>query len=392
MTHASDDCLSFEDASLVYVRDKRGVLTSPPGYEKSSKRDDLRECDKVHGASCVKQLGSSLPSPHSLFQICKNFVAQNLHLLESLHDFPETIGHELFQEALQVNTFHKNSDYLKIFCEAYENLVLKDLCLREATTLINKYMNYFQCFNNLTMLDLSHCRLGNKHEYLTFIGKMKSLEYLYLKDNCLTDTGLAAWSLPHRMLQTGPELLKVLDLSCNPDLTGFCLKSLSKFTHLKSLNLSGTGVSLTPGIERFKKLMNFSLVSYIKEFSMEVSTVTSGWAASFISELSSKLNERMKKVQFKTSSTGNFYRRPSASVHVLSGKINTNIYPVVLLQSVSDVLPGTLRTLSESKMCRGKKRLVTNGECQTLKRQKISNDNLEELNDTKLLDSYLKYL
>ena len=90
-----------------------------------------------------------------------------------------------------------------------------------------------------------------------------SLEYLYLKDNCLTDSGLATWSLPHRMLNTGPEHLKILDLSCNPDLTGFCLKSLLKFTHLKSLNLSGTGVTATPGIERFQKLMNFSLVSYV---------------------------------------------------------------------------------------------------------------------------------
>ena len=65
------------------------------------------------------------------------------------------------------------------------------------------------------------------------------------------------------MLKTGPEFLKILDLSCNPDLTGFCLKLLSKFTHLRSLNLSGTGVTVTPGIERFKKLMDFSLVSYV---------------------------------------------------------------------------------------------------------------------------------
>ena len=90
-----------------------------------------------------------------------------------------------------------------------------------------------------------------------------SLECLYLKDNCITDSGLASWSLPHRMLNTGPECLKILDLSCNPHLTGFCLKSLAKFIHLKALNLSGTGVTLTPGIERFKKIMKFDLVSYV---------------------------------------------------------------------------------------------------------------------------------
>ena len=46
---ANDDCLNVEDASLVYVRDRHGVLTSPPGYEKSQTRDVLRECDTVYG-------------------------------------------------------------------------------------------------------------------------------------------------------------------------------------------------------------------------------------------------------------------------------------------------------------------------------------------------------
>ena len=45
---ASDEGLSFEDANLVYVSDRHGVLTSPPGYEKSAKKF-VRECDVVHG-------------------------------------------------------------------------------------------------------------------------------------------------------------------------------------------------------------------------------------------------------------------------------------------------------------------------------------------------------
>ena len=132
---------------------------------------------------------------------------------------------------------------------------------------------------------------------------------------------------------------------------------------------------------------------------MEASTVTCGWAASLISELSSKLYEQRnkKKNQRTPSATGKFYRRPNTPVLTMSDKINTNIYPVVLLQSVNDVLPGTLRTLSEPKECRGKKRLVTSDECKTLKSRKISNghvkdDNSDALSDTKLLDSYLKYL
>ncbi len=47
--NTNNDCVCFEDASLVYVRDRHGVLTSPPGYEKSRTRDGLRERDTVYG-------------------------------------------------------------------------------------------------------------------------------------------------------------------------------------------------------------------------------------------------------------------------------------------------------------------------------------------------------
>lgn len=131
----------------------------------------------VAGASCVRQLGQNLirdqQSPCALFQICKNFVAKNLHLLESLNDFPDSIGHEIFLEALQLKKLDGKSEMLKIFCDAYKELVLSELCLKESALLINEYLQHFQCFNSLAKLDLSHCRLGNKHEYLTFIGKME---------------------------------------------------------------------------------------------------------------------------------------------------------------------------------------------------------------------------
>ena len=37
VTTNDEECLSFEDGNLVYVRDRHGVLRSPPGYEKSQK-------------------------------------------------------------------------------------------------------------------------------------------------------------------------------------------------------------------------------------------------------------------------------------------------------------------------------------------------------------------
>ena len=127
---------------------------------------------------------------------------------------------------------------------------------------------------------------------------------------------------------------------------------------------------------------------------------TSGWAAPFISELSSKLNEqRHKTPKLTTFTTSNFYsyQSRSNSIQTTQVEVNTNIYPVILLQSLEDVLPGTLRTLSKPDENQGKKRLVTSDKCKTLKSQRNSNmqakdENLDELCDTKLLDSYLQYV
>lgn len=135
-----------------------------------------------------------------------------------------------------------------------------------------------------------------------------------------------------------------------------------------------------------------------------MSVITSGWAAPFISELSSKVNKKRSEKNIQSTrhraSTSNFYQRQRSDSSAELGGICTNIYPVVLLQSVEHVLPGTLRTLKESipAESRGKKRLVTSDKCRTLKRQKVCNthvtdEHLDELSgDTMLLDSYLKFL
>lgn len=119
------------------------------------------------------KIDSCRESPCNLYQICKNFIAKNLHLVESLVDFPDVIGNDLFVEALQIQVFHKKPKYLNIFCVAYRSLVLKHLALRHSTVMINENLKFLQCFNSLTKLDLGHCRLGDSHEYLQWIGKMK---------------------------------------------------------------------------------------------------------------------------------------------------------------------------------------------------------------------------
>ena len=90
-----------------------------------------------------------------------------------------------------------------------------------------------------------------------------SLQYICLKDNCLTDTGILLWSLPHRMFKSGPGLLRTLDLSCNPGITDSCAKCFVKFLHLKSLNLSGTAITITSGIRKIMNQTSLKLVSYV---------------------------------------------------------------------------------------------------------------------------------
>lgn len=128
-----------------------------------------------------------------------------------------------------------------------------------------------------------------------------------------------------------------------------------------------------------------------------MSTLTRGWATPFISELSSKLNAQRndKKLEWKRQTLNNFYQRHDTSAVMASKNINTNNYPVVLLQSVEDVLPGTLRTLHVENQCT--QGIVTGDKCTALKCQKeckthIKDEGLDELRKTKLLNSYLKYL
>lgn len=50
----NEDGVSFEDASLVYVRDKHGILKSTPEYENPRRVDVLREYHLVYGNIYLK--------------------------------------------------------------------------------------------------------------------------------------------------------------------------------------------------------------------------------------------------------------------------------------------------------------------------------------------------
>ncbi|XP_046844313.1 leucine-rich repeat-containing protein 42-like isoform X2 [Xenia sp. Carnegie-2017] len=368
----NSDEFSIEDLSLVYSRDENGILHAPPGYKRFKDHKKKNENAKLQEleagaltAMNAQQIDINTQISCSLFEICKSFVVKNLHLLESLEHFPEIIGFQLFLEAIREKSFHKDSNNLKIFCLAYKDLILKQLSLQESAVLINEYIHYFECFEHLHSLNLSHCRLGDSHQYLTFTGQIKSLKYFNLKDNCLTDHGLAKWSLPYRMFENGPKFLQVLDLSCNPVLTVACLKSLLKFVHLKRLNLSGTGVCHHDEIQRFNDRMNLCMMKELDEYER---IVTEGWAEPFITELNCNLAIKSLRQKDKHcyGKSASFYRKPKTC----TPSMNKNGYPVILLHSLDSIKPGTIRALTTSDNY-GKRRRMSSHDNESLKRRKI---------------------
>lgn len=121
------------------------------------------------GANCSVNTDNNTYSPQTLFYICLDYVAKNISMVESLDGFPDIVGEELFQKVHENDGFRSEPKNLKLFCEAYGILVLSKLSLSSAHILTSNYLEYLQLFVCLTELDVSHCRLGDAHELLSYI-------------------------------------------------------------------------------------------------------------------------------------------------------------------------------------------------------------------------------
>lgn len=124
------------------------------------------------GANCSVNTDNNTYNPQSLFLICLDYVAKNISMVESLEGFPDIVGEELFKKVHQNDRFGSDPKNLKLFCEAYGGLVLSKLNLSSAHILTSNYLEYLQLFVCLTELDISHCRLGDTHELLSYIAHL----------------------------------------------------------------------------------------------------------------------------------------------------------------------------------------------------------------------------
>lgn len=129
------------DSSTIYVRERGSlrrvsdiILAQPkPPPSSSCRRTNPFVLRKEHFIFTYNEEGSLRYTTKSLFDITLLFVADNIHHVDSLVGFPEQIGDRLFVAA-EENRVFLNLDIsqkaLKLFSDAYGDLVLGSLCLR----------------------------------------------------------------------------------------------------------------------------------------------------------------------------------------------------------------------------------------------------------------------
>ncbi|RMX58743.1 hypothetical protein pdam_00010818 [Pocillopora damicornis] len=286
---ARDVFESWSDVGVVYTRNKYGRVVSPPGFSIGCKNSNSFKNNVPKGANCSFIIDNNIQNPQSLFLICLDFVAKNICMVESLEGFPDIVGEQLFQKVQENDGFGSDPRNIRIFCEAYGELVLSKLSLSSAHVFTSNYLEYLQLFVCLTELDVSHCRLGDTHELLSYVAHLHNLKSLSLKDNCLSDAGVRHFTLPRRFFKSGLGKLSVLDLSLNPNITDKSVKHIAKLHSLSALNLSGTRISFGHGVPQLIKDTTLCLALDLEEFKQEKTfTVTKGWAVEVISDWKEK--------------------------------------------------------------------------------------------------------
>ncbi|TTH99991.1 Leucine-rich repeat-containing protein 42 [Bagarius yarrelli] len=284
------------------------------------------ECRKStdHFVFTYNSEGSLRYTPRSLLDISLLFIADNIEHVESLIGFPEQMADKLFAAAEAKQKFAEPSTStrgLQVFSEAYGDLVLKSLCLRERSLLLSERIEEIRVFQSLETLDLHGCRLGDSHEVFSHLTSeaCSRLVTLFLGANCLSDEGLRRLTAPVRVMKRGLENLQHLDLSSNR-VTKKGLGYLTCFRKLRELNLSNTNVQMDSALKTFlrSKMSMVCSVSPLQTFTHS-KCKTEGWAEQVINQWESKAAEFPLKNETPRTNALQFYGREKfVREHVLS--------------------------------------------------------------------------
>ncbi|XP_024129712.1 leucine-rich repeat-containing protein 42 isoform X2 [Oryzias melastigma] len=242
------------EGSSVYVRERGKLwrvcdLAVAPAAPPAGTRAESRAPTDNHCRMSSRAEGSLHTS---LFQITLSFVVDHIHLVESLVGFPEQIGREVFAAAAAGHVFSRpnSAKALRLFADAYGDLLLGSLCLRHRFPLLHERMEEIRAFRCLKSLDLFGCRLGDHHEIFQHVTSLpNSLVQLSVGGNGLSDSGLQRLTAPVRMRRSGLDGLRVLDVSYNP-VSEKALRYLTCLTKLSQLDVSQTEMRISAGLQR----------------------------------------------------------------------------------------------------------------------------------------------
>ncbi|CAH2311194.1 leucine-rich repeat-containing 42 [Pelobates cultripes] len=323
-----------EDGGPVYVRENGKLFLAGSHLSNSRTRSvglfsrafSVELCLKHEDASRHKEKsffftytehGSLRYSAKPLFNLTLDFIADNIQYVDSLIGFPEQIAEKLFTAAEVRQKFHRPGSGLKAlqkFTEAYGDLILSSLCLRGRYLLVSEKLEEIQSFQGLRSLDLSYCKLGDEHELIGHFTSeaLNSLQELYLKDNCLSDTGIRRMTAPTRVLRKGLGNLTVLDLSDNQGITDIGVTFLFVFKMLHFLDISGTSIQ-DATIGKIEKSIGLKHSKEQLTRFDHVNCTTEGWAEQLFNQwekyiLSAIKSKRKDKAKPQTAAQ-TFYRK-----------------------------------------------------------------------------------
>ncbi|XP_037828937.1 leucine-rich repeat-containing protein 42 isoform X2 [Kryptolebias marmoratus] len=242
------------DNSAVYVRERGSlrrvgdIILVQPKPASSCRRTNPFVLRKEHFIFTYNEEGSLRYTTKSLFDITLLFVADNIQHVDSLVGFPEQIGDRLFAAAEENRVFLDpaiSQKALKLFSDAYGDMVLGSLCLRNRFPLLHERMDEIKTFHSLKSLDLFGCRLGDDHEIFQHLTSpsLANLIQLFIGGNNVSDVGLQRLTAPIRMMQKGLDRLLLLDVSYNP-ISEWGLRYLKCLPVLVKLDASGTNMKL----------------------------------------------------------------------------------------------------------------------------------------------------
>ncbi|XP_031415220.1 leucine-rich repeat-containing protein 42 isoform X2 [Clupea harengus] len=323
--------------------------------------------------------------------------------------FPEQMADRLFAAAEEKQKFsdpETGPRALQVFCEAYGDLVLRSLCLRNRFSLLSEKLEEIKTFQSVQCLDLHGCQLGDSHgifEHLTSDRLGRSLSQLFLGANCLSDTGLQKLTAPVRVMKRGLQNLQLLDLSYNP-ISERAVGYLACFQKLRGLDLSET--LSKPGMSLNKLLWNkMRLVpsdTPVKAFCHSCCK-TEGWAQEVINQWEVSAAQLSKKDMKPRTNALRFYGREKFvretlnSTPVVCNKqddviLRLQFYrPDQNLQTLQVKLTGNTDSKTDLPAQKGMKRKLSMENenavvsSMTAKRQSVSSFSAEDLD---LLNSY----